>query len=110
MWNNKNSNEVACSLASLILLENDLKTSSENFEKIFKACNLNIETFWYSWFFSKLLKENNLIDSKPIGIIKSTNGAHSIEKKSDNDSNQKSEILVEKNDESEEDMGFGLFD
>jgi|Transcript_77412 ribosomal protein L12E/L44/L45/RPP1/RPP2 len=101
MWEIKNKSEVACSLVSIILEENKLQFSSQSFEKIFTVTNLKIETYWYSWFFTKVLenKETNLCDlkdNKPISTEQSVENNSSVNK--------------EENEESDEDMGFGLFD
>jgi ribosomal protein L12E/L44/L45/RPP1/RPP2 len=107
MWSENNIAEVSCSLVSLILLENKLEFTSENFEKILQATNVKIESLWYSWFFTKFIgekvltsnnskSENELINSGKIG--------------DDYEKFEKKEIKIEKIQESDEDMGFGLFD
>jgi len=102
MWNINNKSEVACSLVSIILEENKVQFTNENFEKIFKITNLKIETHWYSWFFTKVLKktDNGLCepeDPKPI-----------LHEKNNQINNEKNVQTIKE--ESEEDMGFGLFD
>jgi len=102
MWNINNKSEVACSLVSIILEENKVQFTNENFEKIFKVTNLKIETYWYSWFFTKVLKktDNGLYESEdPKPIL--------YEKNNQINNEENAQTIKE---ESEEDMGFGLFD
>ena len=73
MWEKTNFPKVACSLASLILLENDLKLSEENFEKIFNSSSIKIEFFWFSWFFTKLVKENSQFNKQNDIAVDTTN-------------------------------------
>jgi len=101
MWNITNRSEVACSLVSIILEENKLQFSSQNFEKVFIVTNLKIETYWYSWFFTKVLEKKEVSlyetkDTEPISNEKSDEKNSSVKK--------------EDKEESDEDMGFGLFD
>lgn len=107
MWSDNNIAEVSCSLVSLILIENNLEFTSENFEKILKATNVKIENFWYCWFFTKFGGEN----IKTSNNSKSDNGLINSEKVGDNDEKfEKKETKIEKIQDSDEDMGFGLFD
>jgi ribosomal protein L12E/L44/L45/RPP1/RPP2 len=107
MWSDNNISEVSCSLVSLILLENNLEFTSENFEKILLATNVKIESFWYTCFFTKFMGEkivtlnNSKSDNEPIKSDKADVDYEKIEKK---------ETKIEKIQESDEDMGFGLFD
>lgn len=101
MWEIKNKSEVACSLVSIILEENKLQFSNQSFEKIFTVTNLKIETYWYSWFFTKVHENKgtnlcHLKDNKPIATERSAENNSSVNR--------------EENEESDEDMGFGLFD
>lgn len=111
MWNKQNFSEVACSLASLILLENNIPLLDENFEKIFKITNLKVEIFWYSWFFSKLLTENNqVVTTSDNTGIKTDSNQHSTREKSPESETKLNKIEKQEKEESDEDMGFGLFD
>ena len=107
MWEKTNFPKVACSLASLILLENDLKLSEENFEKIFNSSSVKVEAFWFSWFFTKLVKEDNQF-SKQNDIAIDTTGINQNDRKKKIE--KEIEPIKEKDEESDEDMGFGLFD
>jgi len=107
MWDKNNYAEVACSLASLIILENNIKLSDENFEKIFKSTNIKLEVYWYTWFFSKILIENNQSEIKIENIPKIKEKA--LDSHNQND-NHKIRKLKEDTEDTEEDMGFGLFD
>jgi ribosomal protein L12E/L44/L45/RPP1/RPP2 len=107
MWEKTNFPKVACSLASLILLENDLKLSEENFEKIFNSSSVKVEAFWFSWFFTKLVKENSQF-SKQNDIAIDTTCINQNDKKKKIE--KEIEPIKEKDEESDEDMGFGLFD
>jgi ribosomal protein L12E/L44/L45/RPP1/RPP2 len=107
MWDKNNYAEVACSLASLIILENNIKLSDENFEKIFKSTNIKLEVFWYTWFFSKILIENNQSEIKIENLPKIKEKALDSHNQNDNHKNKK---LKEDTEDTEEDMGFGLFD
>ena len=107
MWQKTNFPKVACSLASLILLENDLKLSEENFEKIFNSSSIKIEFFWFSWFFTKLVKENSQFNKQNDIAIDTTN----INQEDKGKKKEKEvEPIKERDEESDEDMGFGLFD
>jgi len=101
MWDKNNYPEVACSLVALILLENDLPLSNENFEKIFKTTNVKVQKFWYSWFFSKVVEEKVNSSSK-IENVPENSQKEQVEKK-------ETQKITEK-EESDGDMGFGLFD
>merc|ERR1711970_156542 len=81
MWEKTNFPKVACSLASLILLENDLKLSEENFEKIFNSSSVKVEAFWFSWFFTKLVKEDSQFSKQNDIEIDSTGINHNDQKK-----------------------------
>lgn len=107
MWEKTNFPRVACSLTSLILLENDLKLSEENFEKIFNSSSVKVEAFWFSWFFTKLVTENSQFSKQNDIAIDTTDidqgdKGKKIEKEI--------EPIKERDDESDGDMGFGLFD
>ena len=103
MWDQTNLPEISCSLVSLILLENNIELSSENFQKIFKATNIKIESFWYSWFFTKVVGEKTTTLENLKSSDKLTN-QDKIEPAGEK------EDKSEKKEESDEDMGFGLFD
>jgi len=104
MWDNNNFPEVACSLVSIILMENNIELSNEKFEKVFQTTNLKIDQFWYSWFFTKTIKKSSDEPNNVRAI------PEKIEKKTiDNNNNQEIKEDSDKED-SDEDMGFGLFD
>lgn len=109
MWDNQNKSEMACVFASLILSENNLKISEDSLVKIFSAAGLKVENFWFHLFpnlvsainFKELVGNSPSIQIQSSSIlVKNQQGT--------NEKEEKSEILSEK--ESEEDMGFGLFD
>lgn len=101
MWDKSNYPEVACSLVALILLENGLPLSNENFEKIFKTTNVKVQQFWYSWFFSKVVEEP----------VNSQTNTDNVPEKSQKEQVEKKETQPTKEkEESDGDMGFGLFD
>ena len=106
MWDEKNFAEISCSLVSLILLENNLELSGENFEKILQATNIKIEIFWYSWFFTKITKVGGDKNIAPANLKSDENPTSDDKIKPDEEKEDKSE----KKEESDEDMGFGLFD
>jgi len=58
MWDKNSFPEVACSLVSIILIDNNIELSDEKFEMIFQATNLNVEHYWYSWFFYEQYKKD----------------------------------------------------
>jgi len=102
MWNNSNFPEVACSLVSIILIENNIELSNEKFEKIFQTTNLKIDQYWYSWFFNNTIKKS--IDKSEIAPeIPEKN----LNKNVNDENDQKT---IEEKEESDDDMGFGLFD
>lgn len=98
MWDKDSFPEVACSLVSIILIDNNIELSDEKFEMIFQATNLNVEHYWYSWFFTNSIKKTSEIPCK----IKE-NLSCSPEKNEESSNKEAKE-------ESDEDMGFGLFD
>jgi len=114
MWDKQNFSEVACSLASLILFENNIPLSDENFEKIFKITSVKVEIFWYSWFFSKLLVESNQIGATSDNTGTKTESKQNITREKSSESETKLNKIEkqeeEEKEESDEDMGFGLFD
>lgn len=98
MWDKTSVSEVACSLVSIILTENNIELSDEKFEMIFRVTNLNIEHYWYSWFFTNNIKITSMTPCKIKEDLSSSPEKH---KESSN---------KETGEESDQDMGFGLFD
>ncbi|ABW98137.1 hypothetical protein HAN_2g319 (nucleomorph) [Hemiselmis andersenii] len=107
MWENKNKSEVACILAGLILSENNLSISESNIKKILNCTEVKVENFW-PILFSRLMDDfefespvnSQLASEKP--ILKNEKDGDKSTKKPSNTSD------IPK--ESEEDLGFGLFD
>ncbi|KAH7447880.1 hypothetical protein KP509_01G125200 [Ceratopteris richardii] len=107
------SSELACTYASLILYDDGIPVTAEKISTLVKAANVTVEPFWPS-LFAKLLESRNIEDlitnvgsgggggavtaAAPAAAAESAPAAPVEEKKE------------EPKEESDEDMGFSLFD
>mmetsp|Transcript_18136 Transcript_18136/g.43723 ORF Transcript_18136/g.43723 Transcript_18136/m.43723 type:complete len:110 (-) Transcript_18136:1156-1485(-) len=109
MWNQQNKSEIACVFASLILNENNLEISENFLKKIFSVSGVKVENYWF-YLFPKLV--NGINFKELIGISYSTQEKVQEVKQE----NLKEKVTEEEdiksvsNKDSDEDMGFGLFD
>uniref|UniRef100_A0A0D3GVS4 60S acidic ribosomal protein P1 n=1 Tax=Oryza barthii TaxID=65489 RepID=A0A0D3GVS4_9ORYZ len=85
------SSEVACTLAALILHDDGIPITSEKIATLVKAANIKVEAYWPG-LFAKLLEHRSVDDL--ILSVGSGGGAAPEEAK----------------EESDDDMGFSLFD
>ncbi|AFP65702.1 acidic ribosomal protein P1 (nucleomorph) [Chroomonas mesostigmatica CCMP1168] len=101
--------EFLCSLASIILIENNLEISEINLKKILNISKVKIADAW-PLFFPKLITDLDFIGGTS-HALKNVNTEfiekhESVKKKE----NENSSIEIDVSSKSEEDMGFGLFD
>lgn len=114
MWDNKNKSEISCVLAGLILKEQKKEISEENLKNIIKAANIKIENYW-PIIFSRCMKDLEKELDVNINNL-SSNLTFPQEKKKvekEENINKKKEEKNDKEDsakESDDDLGFGLFD
>mmetsp|Transcript_19940 Transcript_19940/g.48339 ORF Transcript_19940/g.48339 Transcript_19940/m.48339 type:complete len:107 (+) Transcript_19940:2650-2970(+) len=106
MWNQNNKSEVACILAGIILNENKIKITDENLKKILNNLTIKIEKYWF-FLFPKLSDKINFDEVLGISISEKTCGNLETKIKKEEKEEEKESILQK---DSEEDMGFGLFD
>ncbi|CAN4110649.1 unnamed protein product [Withania somnifera] len=108
--------EVACTYACLILHDEDIPITAEKISAIVKAANVTVEPYW-PLLFSKLAEKKNISDllmnvgaggggaaavAAPIGGATAGGGAAAAP--------AAEEKKEEPKEESDEDMGFSLFD
>jgi ribosomal protein L12E/L44/L45/RPP1/RPP2 len=105
MWNQNNKSEVACILAGIILNENKIKITDETLKKILNNLAIKIEKYWF-FLFPKLSDKINFDEVLGISINEKTFG--NLETKKIKENKEEKESIIQK--ESDEDMGFGLFD
>jgi ribosomal protein L12E/L44/L45/RPP1/RPP2 len=109
MWEEKNKSEIACILAGLILNENNITISELNIKNIFFSADVKTENYWPSLFerLSKTFKMENTIGFSNLNkvLIPKEEKEEKEEKIFD-----KQEATSSTPKESDEDMGFGLFD
>mmetsp|Transcript_7406 Transcript_7406/g.14396 ORF Transcript_7406/g.14396 Transcript_7406/m.14396 type:complete len:108 (+) Transcript_7406:1917-2240(+) len=107
MWNTENKSEIACCLASIILIQNNIPISELNIKTILNSAEVKIENYWPG-LFSKLMKDSETVNPENVSISEEKNV---VNKKKDNEKKTKeptNDTDISK--ESEEDLGFGLFD
>ncbi|KAG0486173.1 hypothetical protein HPP92_008268 [Vanilla planifolia] len=109
--------EVACSYAALILYDDNIPITAEKIVTLVKAANINVESFWAT-LIAKLLEKRSVDDlilsvgsggggsavavGAPVaggGVAAAAEAAPVVEEKKE-----------EPKEESDEDMGFSLFD
>jgi len=102
MWNQNNKSEVACILVGIILNENEIKITDETLKKILNNLDIKIEKYWF-FLFPKLSDKINFNEVLGISIREKPSGNSEIKK-----TIEEKDSISQK--DSEEDMGFGLFD
>mmetsp|Transcript_21271 Transcript_21271/g.53576 ORF Transcript_21271/g.53576 Transcript_21271/m.53576 type:complete len:108 (+) Transcript_21271:1854-2177(+) len=107
MWNNQNKSEIACVLAGLILSENCLSISESNIKKILNCANIRVENFW-PVLFSRLMDDFKV--ESPVSAQITSEKPISKNEKEEEEKSKKSSKNSDIPKESEEDLGFGLFD
>jgi ribosomal protein L12E/L44/L45/RPP1/RPP2 len=107
MWDNKNKSEITCVLAGLILSENNLDVTELNIKKILDSTHNKVEGFW-PVLYSRLMNETN--NESLINFENTEEKTIAPSKKGKNDEEKGLKKVPESPKESEEDLGFGLFD
>ncbi|KAK7350946.1 hypothetical protein VNO77_10018 [Canavalia gladiata] len=110
------SSEVACTLAALILHDEDIQITADKINTLVKAANVSVESYWPS-LFAKLAQNRNIDDlvfncgaagggavaaSAPAAAAGGGGGAAAAP--------AAEEKKEEPKEESDDDMGFSLFD
>ncbi|XP_021909414.1 60S acidic ribosomal protein P1 [Carica papaya] len=105
--------ELACTYASLILLDDGIAITSEKISKLINAANLTVESFW-PILFAKLAEKKNIEElmvnvgsggvAAPGAVSAPASGASAPAAPA---AEEKKE---EPKEESDDDMGFSLFD
>merc|ERR1712130_51929 len=57
--NNMSASQLACTYAALALFDDDVEVNAENIQKILKAANVDVETYWPG-LFEGLVKEKGV--------------------------------------------------
>merc|ERR1739844_638092 len=104
------TSELACVYASLILADDDVAVTAEKISTILKAANVTVEPFWPG-IFSKCLESVAIKDlvsnvGSGVGAAPAAGGAAPAAA----EEAPKEEKKVSEAEESDDDMGFGLFD
>mmetsp|Transcript_8447 Transcript_8447/g.20762 ORF Transcript_8447/g.20762 Transcript_8447/m.20762 type:complete len:108 (+) Transcript_8447:2388-2711(+) len=107
MWEIKNKSEVACVLAGLILSENNLSVSESSIRNILNCAEVKVENYW-PVLFSRLMDDFKL--DLPVNPQISQEKVIEKDIKVEEKKNKKQEDNSDPQKESEEDLGFGLFD
>lgn len=109
--------EVACTYAALILYDDGIPITGEKITTLVKAANVQIESYWPG-LFAKLLEKRNIEDlilsvgsgggggAAPIAVAASGGGGAAAAEAAPPVEEKKEEPK----EESDEDMGFSLFD
>jgi large subunit ribosomal protein LP1 len=109
--------EVACTYAALILWDDGIPVTGEKINTLVKAANVKIESYWPG-LFAKLLEKRNIEDlllsvgsgggggAAPIAVAPSGGGGGAAADAAPAAEEKKEEPK----EESDEDMGFSLFD
>ncbi|VDH95299.1 large ribosomal subunit protein P1-like [Mytilus galloprovincialis] len=107
--------ELACVYAALILADDEVAVTAEKLKTILKASNVSVEPYWPG-LFSKALESVNvkeLITNISSGVGAAPAGgapAAAAEAAPAKGADKKEEKKAEESDDSDGDMGFGLFD
>ncbi|XP_043514091.1 60S acidic ribosomal protein P1 [Frieseomelitta varia] len=106
--------ELACVYSTLILVDDDVAVTGEKIQTILKAANVDVESYWPG-LFAKALEGVNikeLITKIGSGVGSAPAAPTSAVAPTSTESAPKEEKKKEEPDEpeSDEDMGFGLFD
>jgi len=114
MWVNKNKSEISCVLAGLILREKNIEISETNIKNIIQAANLKIENYW-PLIFSRCMKDlgnefNIDMDIPPSNSTLQHDNRKSVAKENREDKKEEKKQKEDSVKESDEDLGFGLFD
>nr|ABK22229.1 unknown [Picea sitchensis] len=110
--------EVACTYAALILCDDNIPITGEKISTLVKAANVQIESYWPG-LFAKLLEKRNIEDlilsvgsggggggAAPVAVAPSGGGGGAAAEAAPAAEEKKEEPK----EESDEDMGFSLFD
>ncbi|XP_010263852.1 PREDICTED: 60S acidic ribosomal protein P1-like [Nelumbo nucifera] len=108
--------EQACSLALLILHDEGIPVTAEKISTIVKSSNVSVESYWPS-LFAKLAEKRNIEDlimnagsgggGAPVAVSAQAGGGGAAAASAAPAAEEKKE---EPKEESDEDMGFSLFD
>ncbi|KAG0493632.1 hypothetical protein HPP92_004626 [Vanilla planifolia] len=112
------NSEVACACAALILHDDGIPITAEKISTLVKAANITVESFWAA-LIAKLLEKRNIDDlvlrvgsggtgsavsvAAPAGLSSGVTAAQELNPAAE-------EKKEEPKEESDEDMGFSLFD
>ncbi|KAL5221265.1 hypothetical protein ABZP36_025978 [Zizania latifolia] len=99
------SSEVACTLAALILHDDGIPITAEKIATLVKAANIKVEAYWPG-LFAKLLEGRSVDDL----ILSVGSGKSSSLPLSSSSCSLVLSVLEEAKEESDDDMGFSLFD
>ncbi|KAJ4830900.1 ribosomal protein P1A [Turnera subulata] len=107
--------EFACTYASLILHDEDIAITAEKIASLVKAANLSVESYWPS-LFAKLAEKRNVADlivnvgaggggAAPVAVSAPAGGAAAAAAPAADEKKEE-----EPKEDTDEDMGFSLFD
>ncbi|XP_071144518.1 large ribosomal subunit protein P1-like [Mytilus edulis] len=107
--------ELACVYAALILADDEVAVTAEKLKTILKASGVNVEPYWPG-LFSKALESVNVKElitniSSGVGAAPAAGApAAAAEAAPAKGADKKKEEKKAESEESDDDMGFGLFD